>query len=47
MEAAALRGDTFSEGSQRGLLYKHISVRVSCDLMALNIQLKGEEEIAS
>lgn len=47
MEAAALRGDTFSEGSQRGLLYKDVSVRVSRDLMALNIQLKGEEEIPS
>lgn len=41
VEAAALRGDIFPEGGQRGLLYKYLDVRVSWNLMALNIHLKG------
>lgn len=41
MEAPALRGDTFLEGGQRGLLYKYLDIRVSWNLMALNIHLKG------
>lgn len=45
METAAQRGDFLPEGRQRGLLYKHIGVRVSWT--ALNIQLKGEKEILS
>lgn len=46
MEAAALRGDNFLRVVKVGCC-TNILVAVSWSLMALNTQLKGEEEITS